>query len=184
MPGSFRENPFIEKKLRFDFGTSPGATRYEQWPSHIGKWQNDGRTAVDFIYPDEASQKLFFTEIKDYTTITKTGRAGQGTYSEELAQMVARKATDSIAGFGLASESEDEDERSFHAFFKDYSLRVVFHWEFKHSVKQPYRRLQMMQMKGKLRELLHGVCTHVAVENIGDYPSAYWTVRRIGRTAQ
>lgn len=98
--------------------------------------------------------------------------------------MVARKATDSIAGFGLASESEDEDERSFHNSFKDYSFRVVFHWEFKRSVKQPYRRLQMMQMKGKLRELLHGVCTHVAVENIGDYPSAYWTVRRIGRTAQ
>lgn len=182
MPRPFRENPFIEKKLRFDFGQSLGATRYEQWPSHIAKWQKDGKTAVDFIYPDETSGKLFFTEIKDYLTITRSGRAGQGTYSENLAKLVAKKARDSISGFGAGVLSDDENERSFCASFKDYSYRVVFHWEFKRSVKQPYRLNQMMLMKRKLKELLHGVCTHVSVENIGDNPSKYWTVSRIGRS--
>jgi len=181
MPNHFRENPFREKRLLFDFGTSQGATRYEQWSSHIEKWQNEGKTAVDFIYPDENSQILFFTEIKDYTTITRSGRAGQGTYSIELAQMVAQKATDSIAGFELAAQSRDDNERSFYNSFKDCLYRVVFHWEFKRSVKITRRKIYMRQMKSKLRELLHGVCTHVAIENIKDNPSAYWTVRRLGR---
>ena len=181
MSNSFLENPFYEKQLKFDFGASPGATRYEQWPSHIEKWQNEGKTAVDFIFPDQISQKLFFTEIKDYTTITRSGRAGQGSYSEVLAQMVAQKAADSITGFSLAALSDNMEERYFHTSFSDYSFRVVFHWEFKRSIKQPYRRIQMMRMKAKLRELLHGICTHVAVENIGDYPSKYWTVSRLGR---
>ena len=183
MPRSFRENPFIEKKLRFDFGNSLGATRYEKWPSHIGKRQKVGKTAVDFIYPDEVNRILFFTEIKDYAVITRKGRAGEGTYSLKLAGMVATKVRDSIEGFGLAAQSNDGDERAFYISFKDYSFRVVFHWEFKHSVKQPYRKLHMTRMKSKLRELLHGACTHVAVENIGDFPSAYWNVHRIERTA-
>jgi hypothetical protein len=181
MLAPFRENPFREKRLAFDFGESPGATRYEQWPSHVGQWQKAGKKAVDFIYPHEASRNLFFTEIKDYTTITRSGRAGQGTYSEGLAEMVTWKVKDSIAGFRLAAQSEDADERSFHASFQDFAYRVVFHWEFKRSVKQPYRKIQMKRMKTKLRELLHGVCTHVAVENVGDFPSAHWAVRRIGR---
>lgn len=184
MLNPFRENPFCEKKLLFDFGTSVGATRYEQWPSHIEKWQNDGKTAVDFIFPDEVSHKLFFTEIKDYSTITSSGRAGQGTYSLELAQMVAHKVKDSIDGFVLAKQSDDDNECRFHDSFKEYSYRAVFHWEFKRSVKIAYRKKYMKQMKVKLRELLHGVCTHVTIENIGDYPSSYWNVRRLGRNEQ
>ncbi len=181
MPNPFRENPFREKKLVFDFGTSLGATRYEQWSSHVGEWQHDGKTAVDFIYPDEDDQKLFFTEIKDYIVVSKKGRAGGGKYSLNLAHMVAQKVKDSIEGFELASQSDDSDERSFYVSFRNFSYRVVFHWEFKRSVKQPYRKMYIRQMKNKLKELLHGVCTHIAVENIGDYPSSYWTVRRLGR---
>ena len=181
MPNPFRENPFREKRLLFDFGASQGATRYEQWPSHTGKWQKKGKAAVDFIYPEEDSQILFFTEIKDYTTITRTGRAGQGTFSIELAQMVAQKATDSIAGFEHAVQSDDDNEHSFYNSFKDFAYRIVFHWEFKRSVKIPRRKIYMRQMKSKLRELLHGICTHVAIENIKDNPSLYWNVRRLGK---
>ncbi len=184
MPHPFRENPFREKKLEFEFGLSSGATRYEQWTSHINNRHGEGKKAVDFIYPDETTQRLFFTEIKDYSVITRSGRARQGLYSIILAKTVAKKVRDSIEGFQLAADSTDSDERLFQTLFQMYSYRVVFHWEFKLSIKQPRRIIQMRQMKEKLRELLHGVCTHVSVENIGDNPSKYWTVRRIGRNEQ
>ena len=158
----FFENPLVEKQLSFDFGKSRGATRYEKWPSHIDIWQRQGRKAVDFIYADVPSKTLFFTEVKDFIRIDKKSETyGDGTYSansqssseitalEELEQ----KYKDSIHGFETAINSADADEKSFSLSCKNYSYRIVLHWEFKQGARNLERRqLQMSLMKTKSRK--------------------------------
>ena len=188
---TFFENPLKEKQLIFDFGNSQGATRYEKWPSHIETWQNQGRKAVDFIYADVSSKTLFFTEVKDFIRIDKKSETyGDGTYSanaQSSSEITAldeleQKYKDSIHGFETAINSADTDEKSFSLACKNYSYRVVLHWEFKPSARNEERRKkQMLLMKIKLRMRLQGVCTHVFVENMRDAPSKNWTVRRLGR---
>ena len=93
-----------------------------------------------------------------------------------------QKYKDSIHGFETAINSADIDEKSFSLACKNYSYRVVLHWEFKQGARNLERRqLQMALMKTKLRMRLQGVCTHVFVENMQDAPSKYWNVRRQGR---
>ena len=187
----FFENPLVEKRLSFDFGDSQGATRYEKWPSHIETWQNQGRKAVDFIYADVSSKTLFFTEVKDFIRIDKKSETyGDGTYSansQSSCEITAldeleQKYKDSIHGFETAINSADADEKSFSLAYKNYSYRIILHWEFKQGARNLERRqLQMALMKTKLRMRLQGVCTHVFVENMQDAPSKYWTVHRLGR---
>ena len=187
----FFENPLVEKRLSFDFGDSQGATRYEKWPSHIETWQNQGRKAVDFIYADVSSKTLFFTEVKDFIRIDKKSETyGDGTYSansQSSSEITAldeleQKYKDSIHGFETAINSADADEKSFSLAYKNYSYRIILHWEFKQGARNLERRqLQMALMKTKLRMRLQGICTHVFVENMQDAPSKYWTVNRKGR---
>lgn len=187
----FLQNPLIEKQLSFDFGKSRGATRYEKWPSHIDIWQKQGKKAVDFIYADTSSKTLFFTEVKDFIRIDKkSGTYGEGTYSSnaqspfEITAMdeLEQKFKDSMHGFEMAKNSADVDEKNFSLTYKNYSYRVVLHWEFKQGARNEERRkAQMTLMKTKLRMRLQGVCTHVFVENMQDAPSKYWNVRRQGR---
>ncbi len=187
----FFENPLVEKQLSFDFGNSQGATRYEKWPSHINIWQKQGKKAVDFIFADTSSKTLLFTEVKDFIKIDKKSKTyGDGTYStnsqssaEETAlDELEQKYKDSIHGFEAAINSADADEKSFSLACKNYSYRVVLHWEFKQGARNEERRkTQMALMKTKLRMRLQGICTHIFVENMLDAPSKYWNVHRKGR---
>lgn len=89
----FFENPLQEQQLIFSFPEERGATRYEQWVSHIAR---TGKKAVDFIYPESNSRQLFFTEVKDFLTITREGKFHKGAYSITLAENVAQKIKDSF----------------------------------------------------------------------------------------
>ena len=189
--GNFFENPLVEKRLSFDFGDNPGATRYEKWPSHIHIWQQQGKKAIDFIYADTSSKTLFFTEVKDFIKIDKKSETyGEGTYSANAQSPFEKTALDelelkfkdSIRGFEIASDSTYTDEKNFFLAYKNYAYKVVLHWEFKSGARNEERRKEQMKlMKIKLRMRLQGVCTYVSVENMLDAPSKNWTVRRLGR---
>ena len=175
----FLENPFLEGELEFTFPAGTGAARYEQWAAHVRHFQRLPRKAADFLYPADARRELFITEIKDYATVSVPGKAGYGEYGPRLATVVAQKITDTVAGLREMPADAPAAERDFAARTATYARVGVFPWEFHHSV--PEHRINMALMKTKLRQLLHGVCARVAVENISDSPAKQWSVKREGR---
>ena len=171
----FFENPLQEQQLVFTFSEGPGATRYEQWDSHIAR---TGKKAVDFIYPESNSRQLFFTEVKDFLTITREGKFQKGAYSITLAENVAQKVKDSFSGFDGVGEANPVEEQNFAKETGTYTRWVVFHWEFNSATSVSARKTSMMLMKQKLRQLLHGKCSQIRIENMELNPSAIWSVSR------
>ena len=171
----FFENPLQEQQLIFSFPEERGATRYEQWVSHIAR---TGKKAVDFIYPESNSRQLFFTEVKDFLTITREGKFHKGAYSITLAENVAQKIKDSFSGFDDVGEANPIEEQNFAKETESYTRCVVFHWEFNSETSVSARKTGMMLMKQKLRQLLHGKCSRIKIENMELNPSAIWSVTR------
>jgi len=177
---TFFENPLVEGKLSFCFGNSPGATRYETWTSHVHGFQQLKKKAVDFIFASEKPSKLFFTEIKDFQTLTREGKYQRGNYSLCLAADTAQKFTDSLEGYHCVQQnSQDKDERAFVENTQNYPKTLVFHWEFHPDFPRQKQLHDMKTMKTKLRELLDGVCSHIQIESIDINPSHIWKVTRI-----
>ena len=174
----FFENPLQEQQLIFSFPEARGATRYEQWDSHIAR---TGKKAVDFIYPESSSRQLFFTEVKDFMTITREGKFGKGDYTITLAENVAQKVEDSFSGFDGVGEANPVEEQNFARETGSYTRCVVFHWEFNSATSVSARKTSMMLMKQKLRQLLHGKCSQIRIENMEYKPSQIWSVSRAGQ---
>lgn len=175
---SFFENPLQEKKLSFQFAEGEKTTRYEKWDSHINIFQLEALKAVDFICLISEAYMVIFTEIKDFGHIDHAGRYGQGLFSRELADDVAQKLRDTYDGIGRITDKSPHDEYAFVCALGTAARRFVFHWEFKPSISQHQRLWHMQTMKMKLRKLLHGINTHIRIENMLDNPSKYWTVTR------
>lgn len=174
----FFENPLQEQQLIFSFPEARGATRYEQWDSHIAR---TGKKAVDFIYPESSSLQLFFTEVKDFMTITREGKFGKGDYTITLAENVAKKVEDSFSGFDGVGKANPVEEQDFAKETGTYTRCVVFHWEFNSATSVSARKTSMMLMKQKLRQLLHGKCSRIRIENMEYKPSQIWSVSRAGQ---
>ena len=177
----FFENPLIEGRLVFAFGNTPGATRYETWKNHLHVFQREKKKAVDFIYPEPKSDRVIFTEIKDFQQITRLGKYGQGEYGKTLADDIALKFMDSLNGFEqVAKDSVCEEEGEFARENQDKEKIAVFHWEMHGSISRQKRMRFLRLMTKKLCELLYGSFGRVIVENMIDKPSSYWHVSRIG----
>ena len=181
----FFENPLVEGDLSFDFGQSSGATRYEVWDSYLHILQHPDRKAVDFIFAVPETSELFFTEVKDFKTITHEGKYLKGDCSLTLAVDTAKKMADSFDGYAMIGQvSKDADELAFISTTGNFGKVVVFHWEFNPIFPTQKRLHDMKTMKAKLRELLEGVCSNIRIESIEINPSKHWKVTRVGESVQ
>ena len=178
---TFFENPFVEGNLSFSFGNTAGATRYETWHCHLHVFQQLKKKAVDFIYSAPGVKTLFFTEVKDFETITQIGKYKLGEFSLELANDTAQKFRESLEGFTMAKDvSEKEEERVFSLENNQSPKVAVLHWEMHKEFDEQKRKHYIRLMIRKLDELLRDVFSSVSVENMQDNPSQYWLVNRIG----
>lgn len=181
---SFFENPFVEGKLRFDFPNGPGATRYDQWDTHVNVFAaRDEKKAVDFLYVDGQNNLLYLTEIKDFDRIDKKGRYKNGKYSQELRDDVALKFHDTLEGIAKPNSLTQNEEMAFARSVASMDRRAVFHWEVKPSVRKDIRKRMLVDMQTALKARLHKLksVVHVRVVNIKDTKSCQrpWAVKRI-----
>ena len=181
---SFFENPFVEGKLQFDFPDGPGATRYDQWDTHVNVFAaKDEKKAVDFLYVDGQNNLLYLTEIKDFDRIDKKGRYKNGKYSLELRDDVALKFHDTLEGIATPSRLTHRAEQTFSRAVKSLARRAVFHWEIKPSVRADVRKSMLVTMETALKARLHKLksIVHVRVMNIKDTKPSQrpWAVKRI-----
>ena len=124
---------------------------------------------------------LFFTEVKDFETITQIGKYKLGEFSLELANDMAQKFRESLEGFTMAKDvSEKEEERIFSLENNQSPKVAVLHWEMHKEFDEQKRKHYIRLMIRKLDELLLDVFSRVTVENMQDNPSQYWLVSRIG----
>ena len=136
---------------------------------------------MDFIFAVPETSELFFTEIKDFETITHEGKYQKGDYSLALAADTAKKIADSFEGFAMVRQvSNDADELAFVAASANFEKNAVFHWEFNPAIPMQKRQHDMMNMKAKLLELLEDVCMNIRIESIEINPSKPWKATRLG----
>jgi len=112
-----------EGNLIFDFPSDWLAEKYDQWSFHIHHFQQvcGGAKAIDILAVNTVT--CWLIEVKDY-------RRGCKTTALELADVVAQKVRDTLAGLasarvrGLGTERQAAD-----ACLKCADLRVVLHVE-------------------------------------------------------
>ena len=182
--GSFIENPYVEGALQFDFPAGSGATRYDQWKTHVKVFASVGhKTAVDFLFPLPGSDVLYMTEIKDFHRTDGKGRYKNGSFSRTLCNDVAQKFYDTRAGLADPRKLMTDDERKFAESYASRIRKCVFHWEVKPSFTPYLRKKWLMDMENALSARLHTLKApmRVKVMNLVDTPSGKrpWEVKRL-----
>ena len=182
----FIENPYVEGALQFDFPAGSGATRYDQWETHIKVFASAGhKTAVDFLFPLPGTDVLYMTEIKDFHRTDGKGRYKNGSFSRTLCNDVAQKFCDTHAGLSDPRKLMTEDERNFAESYASRVRKCVFHWEVKPSFAAYRRKKWLVDMANALSARLHTlkVPMRVKVMNLVDTPSDqwHWKVKRLRR---
>lgn len=147
-----------EGHLEFDFLTDNGSlvSKYDEWRFYRNHFISvtNGTKAVDFIYVDKANNTTWLIEVKDYrhpdTELIKPS---------ELADMVAQKVRDSLAGLAAARcNANDPEERAFSkAALRMDQIRVVLHME------QNHRFIDPADVLTKLKQQIKAVDTHPVV---------------------
>ena len=152
-----------EGHLEFDFETGDGsmASQYDEWSFYRNQFVSvtKGTKAVDFIYVDKAHDITWFIEVKDYrhpdTVVIKPS---------ELADVVAQKVRDSLAGLAAARcNANDPAEREFsEAALRTSEIRVVLHME---QINLNHRFIDPANVLTKLKQQIKAVDPHPAVVN-------------------
>ena len=138
-------------------------SKYDEWPFYIDHFQSQcgANKAVDFVARDPA-EALWLVELKDY-------RAYPRTKAIELADEVAMKVRDSLAGIVAAAKWHSDHAHRAEAtdHLKARRLRVVLHLEPPphHSKLSPGRAL-LANVQQKLKQLVRAVDAHPLVLNL------------------
>jgi hypothetical protein len=151
----------FEGRLRFDFGTSGLAEKYDDWSFFRNQFQSTcgGAKAVDMICI--ATQTCWLIEIKDY-------RLNKRTKPQDLGDEVAIKVRDTLAGLMAAKMNANEaTEKNFaKKATSTKSLKVVLHLEQpeKHSKLRP-RAIDPAAVKQSLKRQLRAIDAHPSIVN-------------------
>ena len=164
-----------EGALAFDFPAGWSATKYDEWRFYLNHFQKvcDGAKGVDFL-AITPSQCLWLIEVKDYRAVPREK-------SLELAQEVAQKVRDSLAGLVAARlRANDEVEAALaERALRCTDMKVVLHLE------QPIKPSRLRPIEDnskliqKLKQLLRAIDFHPRVTNLGDGNRFGWEVREV-----
>lgn len=144
-----------EGHLEFEFPTNNGslASQYDEWSFYRNQFikVTGGSKAIDFVYVDKAHDVTWLIEVKDYRHPDT-----EHIKPSELADIVAQKVHDSLAGLATARcNANDPEERALSdAAFNTTKIKVVLHMEQNHHAINPADILT--KMRGKPRCLGRG----------------------------
>lgn len=151
----------IEGRLRFEFGTSCLAEKYDDWSFFRNQFQNTcgGAKAVDMVCV--AANTCWLIEIKDY-------RLHKRTKPQDLGDEVSIKVRDTLAGLMAAKMNANQATEKHFAKKATSSkwLKVVLHLEQpeKHSKLRPHA-IDPAAVKQSLKRQLRAIDAHPSIVN-------------------
>jgi hypothetical protein len=163
----------VEGNLTFEFPDGWQAEQYDRWSFYRNQYQQvcNGTKAVDLLAIDQA-RHLWMIEAKDY-------RRQRRMKSIDLAEEVARKVHDTLAGLAAARcNANDDAERSYaNASMQCGGIRIVLHLE------QPVIPSKAFPMVGKraniqarLKRLVKAIDPHPVVVDRSNTLPDVWRV--------
>lgn len=116
-----------EGKLAFNFPEDWQVGKYDEWRFYRNRFEKccGGCKAVDFVAVSSRPRKtLWLVEVKDYNQY-------QRTKAVDLAEEIALKARDSLAGIAAAKfQADDTEEKSLAGkAMQSKKVRVALHLE-------------------------------------------------------
>lgn len=163
----------IEGRLRFNFGASCLAEKYDDWSFFRNQFQSTcgGAKAVDMVCL--SSRVCWLIEIKDY-------REHQRTKPQDLGDEIAAKVRDTLAGlFAAKIRANEPTESDFSKkAIQSKAIKVVLHLEQpeKHSKLRP-RAIDPAAIKQSLKRQLRAIDAHPNIVNQQTLsPNMDWTV--------
>lgn len=163
-----------EGALTFTFAASANASKYDDWSFYRNQFQNAcyrDNKAVDLMCRER--DQAWVIEVKDY-------RQNRRTKAVELADEIAIKVRDSLAGLVAAqTKANDQNESCFaRGMLQTATIRVVCHIEqpAKSSKLRP-RAIELDKLQDQLRRLLKAIDPHPMVMDCSSVPAHLpWTV--------
>lgn len=164
---------FHEGRLTFTFPDPLEAAQYDSWAFYRNQFNSafGGTKAIDFICID--NDKTWLIEVKDY-------RANRRTKAIDLADEVALKVRDTLAGLAAAkSNANNQSERACaRKALKKNRLRVVLHLEQPRKPSKLFpQAVDPSKLVMKLKQVLKAVDPHpVIVDQTCLKPDMHWQV--------
>ena len=164
-----------EGYLTFSFPDGCQASQYDDWSFYRNQFQSvtGGPTkAVDILCVDGDTSWLI--EIKDYRQHPRMKLI-------DIADELAIKVRDTLAGLAAAAKAADVDQRDLaRQALESVRWRVVLHLELPATTKDMIDNLFQRKFKTKGSRLLRAIDTHPIICNhltIPQYKHVPWTVR-------
>jgi len=162
-----------EGSLIFDFPADWRVTKYDDWVFYRNQFQRVcGPKAADILAIDVEARRTWIIEVKDY-------RANRRTKPIDLAEEVALKVRDTLAGLAAAQvNANDNEEKDFaRKALRPLQFRVVLHLE------QPTKTSRLFptpikpaDVKQKLKTLVKPIDPHPLVVGRSTAHPIEWTV--------
>ena len=150
----------IEKNLKFTFDSASNseASKYDEWAFYRSRFVKvvNGTKAVDFIYIDKPSNNTWLIEVKDYRhPDTEKNKPSV------LANTVAAKVKDTLAGLVAAERNASAEEKDFAKnALKSSRIRVVLHVE---QSKNRLFTIDVADLQTKLKQQVKAIDAHPCV---------------------
>jgi hypothetical protein len=168
------EEVIQEDRLKFSFRAGSMASQYDAWSHYRNQFNGafGGTKAVDIVYADSGTAWLI--EVKDY-------RTHQRTKTSELAEEVALKVRDTMAGILSAAlrANDNAEQRVASALLRKRTWRVVLHLEVPASGSRLRpRAIEPDKVLLQLKRLVRAVDPHPAVvDQHSIAPGMNWAVQ-------
>ncbi len=158
---------------QFSFPNDWIAEKYDEWAFYRKQFQNcaGGNKAVDITAIDQKNNTLWLIELKDY-------RSNRRTKSIDIADEVAIKARDTIAGLFAAARNASNREKTFAGKTLGCSkIRVAL------QLRQPLKNSKLFprainpaSVKQKLRKIIKPIDAHPIINDRDTAMSVRWEV--------
>ena len=161
-----------EKNLTFDFPPTWIAVKYDKPPFYIKQYQPVINAKAVDILAIEPMVCCWFIEVKDY-------RQGHQTKIVEIANDVARKVRDTIAGLATARiRAAGDDKQVAQESMNCPEIRVVLHLETP-TANSALRitPINPANVQDALKRLIRVIDPHLRAVNIGSSAQLPWQVR-------
>lgn len=139
----------------YEFPAGWKVIRIQEIEFYIRKFQgfNNGSKEVDFVALDEVENSLWLVEAKDYSTHP---RSKPGEVVGEIAIKI-RDSLTCIEAMKVSSFSTEDSRALADTLSMARSCRVAFHLEVPAVENLSFSRVEIANMKMKLRNLLRGI---------------------------
>jgi hypothetical protein len=165
----------VENSLAFDFPVTWRIAKYDKWTFYLNHFQSVCSSAkgVDIIAL-VPSGVVWLIEVKDY-------RAGPRQKQLELAEEVAQKVRDTLAGLAAARVRAlvGAEQDMANRVLQGIDLKVVLHLEQGSKPTRLHPVEDHTKLVQKLKQLLRAIDHHPKISNLAEGNKYGWEVREV-----